>query len=170
MFAFHPGVSLNQWSVSSRLCGVSFSHLRSKTRSHLEYLYLQVLSIVTVSQLRRIFERRTNFDLGRLLGGGHDFYPPSISETHSLIGSEVLVHSLLERVENDMAMGTSSLHCLKLDPLVRSRAANHLIPTSKMKVRTIYTCSNTFLTSCRLLGPSLPHSCRPGSCYNPCET
>jgi len=73
MFAFHPGVSLNQWSVSSLLCGVSFSHLRSKTRSHLEYLYLQVLSIVTVSQLRRIFERRTNFDLGRLLGGGHDF-------------------------------------------------------------------------------------------------
>ena len=65
------------------------------------------------------------------------FVSPSISETHSLKGSEILVHSLLERAENDMAMGTSSLHCLKLDPLVRSRAANHLIPTSKMKVRTI---------------------------------
>ncbi|KAI0283975.1 DUF254-domain-containing protein [Russula aff. rugulosa BPL654] len=100
------------------VCISSWGEPESVTRSHLEYLYLQVLSIVTVSQLRRIFERRTNFDLGRLLGGAHDF---------------LLIHSLLERAENDMAMGTSSLQCLKLDPLVRSRAANHLIPTSKMK-------------------------------------
>ena len=42
---------------------------QSKTRSHLEYLHLQILSIVTASQLRRIFERRTNFDLRRLLNG-----------------------------------------------------------------------------------------------------
>lgn len=42
-----------------------------KTRSHLEYLHLQILSIVTASQLRRIFERRTNFDLRRLLNGTH---------------------------------------------------------------------------------------------------
>ena len=47
------------------------SRLRRKTRSHLEYLHLQVLSVVTITQLRRIFERRTNFDLGRLLGGAH---------------------------------------------------------------------------------------------------
>jgi len=100
IFSSHPGASLNQ----------------CKTRSHLEYLHLQVLSVVTVSQLRRIFERRTNFDLGRLLSG-----------------SEILIHSLLDRAENDMAMGTSSLHCLKLDPVLRTRAANHLIPTSKMK-------------------------------------
>lgn len=43
--------------------------LWSKTRSHLEYLHLQILSIVTAAQLRRIFERRTNFDLRRLLNG-----------------------------------------------------------------------------------------------------
>src|SRR6266702_5603494 len=36
-----------------------------------------------------------------------------------------------------MAMGTSSLHCLKLDSVVRTRAANHLVPTSKMKVRGV---------------------------------
>jgi hypothetical protein len=41
----------------------------SKTRSHLEYLHLQILSVVTAGQLRRIFERRTNFDLRRLLNG-----------------------------------------------------------------------------------------------------
>ena len=93
-----------------------------------------------------------------------------MSETHSLKGSEILVHSLLDRAENDMAMGTSSLHCLKLDPAVRSRAANHLIPISKMKVRTYDTRPNGVLTSYHLLGPSLPRSCRSGSCYNPCET
>jgi len=97
-------------------CVSSWGEPESVTRSHLEYLHLQVLSVVTVTQLRRIFERRTNFDLGRLLGG-----------------SEVLVHSLLERAEADLAMGTSSLHCLKLDSVVRSRAASHLMPTSKMK-------------------------------------
>ncbi|KAH9969593.1 trafficking protein Mon1-domain-containing protein [Russula dissimulans] len=97
-------------------CVSSWGEPESVTRSHLEYLHLQVLSVVTITQLRRIFERRTNFDLGRLLGG-----------------SEVLVHSLLERAEADLAMGTSSLHCLKLDSGVRSRAASHLIPTSRMK-------------------------------------
>ncbi|KAN0139868.1 Trafficking protein Mon1 domain containing protein [Lactarius tabidus] len=97
-------------------CVSSWGEPESVTRSHLEYLHLQILSVVTVAQLRRIFERRTNFDLRRLLGG-----------------SEILIHSLLERVETDMAMGTSSLHCLRLDPVVRSRAANHLVPTSKMK-------------------------------------
>jgi hypothetical protein len=117
---------------------VFLSHLRSKTRSHLEYLHLQVLSVVTVTQLRRIFERRTNFDLGRLLSGTLGGISPSFSKTHFLKGSEILIHSLLDRVENDMSMGTSSLHCLKLDPVLRSRAANHLIPTSKMKVRTEY--------------------------------
>ncbi|KAH9980276.1 DUF254-domain-containing protein [Lactifluus volemus] len=97
-------------------CISSWGEPESVTRSHLEYLHLQVLSVVSVAQLRRIFERRTNFDLGRLLSG-----------------SEVLIHSLLDRVETDMAMGTSSLHCLRLDPVVRSRAASHLIPTSKIK-------------------------------------
>jgi hypothetical protein len=41
----------------------------TQSRTHLEYLHLQILSIVTASQLRRIFERRTNFDLRRLLDG-----------------------------------------------------------------------------------------------------
>jgi hypothetical protein len=72
MPASHLGVNPNQWSVSSFLSNVFFSHLRSKTRSHLEYLHLQVLSVVSVTQLRRIFERRTNFDLGRLLSGGRE--------------------------------------------------------------------------------------------------
>lgn len=38
-------------------------------RQHLDYLYLQVLSVVTVSQLQNIFAKRSNFDLRQLISG-----------------------------------------------------------------------------------------------------
>jgi len=85
-------------------------------RSHLEYLHLQILSVVTAAQLRRIFERRTNFDLRRLLDG-----------------SEPFLVSLLHRMELDLAMATSSLHCLQLESNLRARAADALVPITKMK-------------------------------------
>jgi hypothetical protein len=44
------------------------------------------------------------------------------------------MHTLLQRLEGDMAMNLSSLQFLKLDPSVRSRAAEALVPVSKMKV------------------------------------
>ena len=44
------------------------------------------------------------------------------------------MHTLLRRLEGDMAMNLSSLQFLKLDPAVRSRAAETLAPVSKMKV------------------------------------
>ncbi|EIM85789.1 DUF254-domain-containing protein [Stereum hirsutum FP-91666 SS1] len=94
----------------------SWGEPESVTRSHLEYLHLQVLSIVSGGQLRRIFERRTNFDLGRLLNG-----------------AEILIHSMLDRVQDDLAMSTSSLHCLRMDPGLRSRVASALLPSSRMK-------------------------------------
>ncbi|KAK0201848.1 vacuolar fusion protein MON1 [Desarmillaria ectypa] len=97
-------------------CVSSWGEPESVTRSHLEFLHLQILSIVTASQLRRIFERRTNFDLRRLLDG-----------------TETFLHSMLDRLEFDLAMATSSLHCLRLDPMVRKRVADTLVPTSKVK-------------------------------------
>ncbi|KAJ8586551.1 DUF254-domain-containing protein [Rhizopogon salebrosus TDB-379] len=98
------------------VCASSWGEPESVTRSHLEYLHLQILSIVTASQLRRIFERRTNFDLRRLLNG-----------------SEPFLFSLLGRMELDLAMATSSLNCLQLDQSLRVRIAEALVPTSKMK-------------------------------------
>ena len=44
-------------------------HHISQTRLHLDYLHQQILSIITATQLRRIFEKRNNFDLRRLLDG-----------------------------------------------------------------------------------------------------
>ena len=50
------------------------------------------------------------------------------------VGAEPFMHTLLQRLEGDMAMNLSSLQFLKLDPSVRSRAAEALVPVSKMKV------------------------------------
>ncbi|KAF8349271.1 trafficking protein Mon1-domain-containing protein [Amanita rubescens] len=98
------------------VCVSSWGEPESVTRSHLEYLHLQILSVVTAGQLRRIFERRTNFDLRRLLNGAESF-----------------LSSLLDRAELDLAMSTSALHCLKLEPPLRKRVAEALVPHSKIK-------------------------------------
>lgn len=97
-------------------CVSSWGEPESVTRSHMEYLHLQILSIVTGAQLRRMFERRTNVDLGRLLAGADSF-----------------LTSLITRMEFDLAMATSSLHCLKLEPGLRKRAADILIPPKGTK-------------------------------------
>ncbi|KAF9013405.1 DUF254-domain-containing protein [Cyathus striatus] len=98
------------------VCVSAWGEPESVTRSHLEYLHLQILSIVTATQLRRIFERRTNFDLRRLLNG-----------------AETFLKSILGRLEFDLAMSMSSLGCLKLDPNVRKKIAESMVPPAKSK-------------------------------------
>ncbi|KDR82664.1 hypothetical protein GALMADRAFT_57126 [Galerina marginata CBS 339.88] len=105
-------------------CVSSWGEPESVTRSHLEYLHLQILSIVTATQLKRIFERRTNFDLRRLLNG--KFFP-------RYSGAEPFMNSLLIRLETDIAMTTSSLNCLKMEPSLRKRIAETLLPNTKIK-------------------------------------
>ncbi|XP_035204866.1 vacuolar fusion protein MON1 homolog A-like [Stegodyphus dumicola] len=41
--------------------------------SHLTYVYNQIVSVLTFSNLNRIFEQRRNYDLRRLLGGAEKF-------------------------------------------------------------------------------------------------
>ncbi|KAI0769013.1 DUF254-domain-containing protein [Trametes elegans] len=98
------------------VCVSAWGEPESVTRFHLEYLHLQIVSVVSAEQLRRMFEQRRNFDLRRLLGG-----------------TEPFMHSLLARLQWDLAMSTSSLHCLKLDPVLRKSVADVLVPTSKIK-------------------------------------
>ncbi|KAH8113567.1 vacuolar fusion protein MON1, partial [Phellopilus nigrolimitatus] len=97
------------------VCASNWGEPESVIRSHLEYLHLQILSVVSGAQLRRIFERRANFDLRRLLSG-----------------AETFLHMLLTRMQTDLAMSTSSLLCLPLDPSLRRKVGEALIP-SKMK-------------------------------------
>lgn len=87
-----------------------------KTRQHLEYLHLQITSVLSGAHLRRIFEKRTNFDLRRLLSG-----------------AEVFLHTLIKRMQFDLAIATSSLLCLRLDPGLRRKIGSVLVP-SKLKV------------------------------------
>ncbi|EIN12968.1 DUF254-domain-containing protein, partial [Punctularia strigosozonata HHB-11173 SS5] len=103
------------------VCASSWGEPESITRSHLEYLHLQILSVVSLAQLRRIFERRNNFDLRRLLDG-----------------AENLLHSLLARVDEDFAMTMSALHVLKVDDRLRKRAGESLQPPSKLKRDILY--------------------------------
>jgi hypothetical protein len=99
-------------------CVSSWGEPESVTRSHLEYLHLQILSVVSAAQLKRIFERRGNFDLRRLLNG-----------------AENVLHTMLSRLETEFAMITSSLHCLRLEPTLRARAGECLLPPNQSKSR-----------------------------------
>ncbi|KAF7314479.1 hypothetical protein MKEN_00920900 [Mycena kentingensis (nom. inval.)] len=98
------------------VCASAWGEPESVARAHLEYLHLQILSIVTAAKLRSLFERRTNYDLRRLL-----------------TGAETFLTSMISRLEFDLAMATASLHCLRLDPSVRKRAGELLVPSSKVK-------------------------------------
>ncbi|PPR07114.1 hypothetical protein CVT24_010950 [Panaeolus cyanescens] len=115
------------------VCVSAWGEPESVARSHLEHLHLQILSIVTGSQLKRIFERRTNFDLRRLLNG-----------------AETLMNSLLHKLESDLAITMSSLQCLKLEPALRRKIAESIVPNSKIKADTLYimlVASNRFYPS-----------------------
>ncbi|CAE6451580.1 unnamed protein product [Rhizoctonia solani] len=97
-------------------CVSSWGEPESVTRLHLDYLHLQILTVLTGTQLQRIFERRGNFDLRRLLDG-----------------TDPLIHSLTARLSTDMSITLASLHTLRIDPVLRLRAAELVIPSKDTK-------------------------------------
>ena len=90
-----------------------------KTRQQLEYIHLQILSVLTGDHIRRIFEKRSNFDLRRHVSG-----------------AEVFLHSLILRMQYDLAISMSSLLCLPLEAGLRRKIGSILVP-AKMKVSEI---------------------------------
>ena len=140
MFACHHGENLNLSYVPLQPLSVHDTWspvLWRKTKAHLEYLHLQILSIVTGAQLKRIFERRTNFDLRRLLDGRFNWIGKHRIWIMFLVGAESFMTSMLFRLELDLTMTMSALNCLKLDPNLRKRIGESLVPSSKMKVRIV---------------------------------
>ncbi|WVQ97911.1 hypothetical protein IAU59_005028 [Kwoniella sp. CBS 9459] len=85
-------------------------------RSHLEYIHLHILSVVSSTQLSRVFQRRSNFDLSRLLEG-----------------TETFLNKLIERAQYDFSYLTSTLQPLRMNPAIRENAAAALMPPSKFK-------------------------------------
>lgn len=97
-------------------CVSSWGEPESVIRLHLDYLHLQILTVLTGAQLQRIFERRVNFDLRRLLDG-----------------TDPLIHALTTRLATDMSITLASLHTMRLDPGLRLRAAELVIPSKDTK-------------------------------------
>ncbi|GAA6059183.1 hypothetical protein JCM10212_005528 [Sporobolomyces blumeae] len=89
----------------------SWGEPESVLRTHLDYLYLQVLSVVTLTQLHNIFSRRSNFDLRRMMEGTEPFF-----------------HSLVSSLQTSIPILTSSIEVYRLDPGVRAEVAKALDP------------------------------------------
>ncbi|WVQ69079.1 uncharacterized protein L199_007291 [Kwoniella botswanensis] len=83
-------------------------------RSHLEYIHLHILSVVSSTQLSRVFQRRSNFDLSRLLEG-----------------TETFLNKLTDRSQFDFSYLTSTLQPLRMNPASRDMAGAALMPPSK---------------------------------------
>ncbi|KAG8747606.1 Vacuolar fusion protein mon1 [Ceratobasidium sp. 414] len=75
-----------------------------------------ILTVLTGTQLQKIFERRGNFDLRRLLDG-----------------TDPLIHSLTARLSTDLSITLASLHTLRVDPGLRFRAAELILPSKDTK-------------------------------------
>ncbi|KAF8682891.1 hypothetical protein RHS04_02189 [Rhizoctonia solani] len=97
-------------------CVSSWGEPESVARLHLDYLHLQILTALTGTQLQRIFERRGNFDLRRLLDG-----------------TDPLIHALTTRLGTDMSITLASLHTMRIDPVIRLRVAELVLPSKDTK-------------------------------------
>lgn len=82
------------------------------------YVYNQIVSVLTKTQLTRIYEQRRNYDLRRLLAG-----------------AERLLDSLLDLTEREPAFLLGAIRCLPLASTVRDQISNTISSTcSKIKV------------------------------------
>lgn len=75
----------------------------------LQYIYYQIVSLLTLTQLNHIFQRKQNYDLRRLLAG-----------------SEYLTDNLLDRLDKDPGLLLSAVTCLPLASSVRDVVSSSL--------------------------------------------
>lgn len=92
------------------LVGVSQTRQSDKALlRELQYIYYQIVSLLTLTRLNRIFQRKQNFDLRRLLAG-----------------SEYLTDNLLRRLDRDPGLLLSAVTCLPLPSSVRDVVSSSL--------------------------------------------
>ncbi|EEC19824.1 hypothetical protein IscW_ISCW014768 [Ixodes scapularis] len=85
-----------------------------------------ILSVVTGSQLSRVFEQRGNFDLRRLLAG-----------------SERFLDSLCDLMDEEPSFLLGAVRCLPLAPSVRETITQTMVrQCSKHKVPLFHLCTN----------------------------
>ena len=83
----------------------------------LQYVYNQILSVLTLSQLARIFKQRRNYDLRRLLTGAEKF-----------------IDNLLDLIDCDASFLLGGVRCLPLDSHTRDTVAHSIAQHAKVKV------------------------------------
>ncbi|CAF4768509.1 unnamed protein product [Pieris macdunnoughi] len=119
------------------LVGMSKSN-ESETQLVLQltYAFNQIVSVLTLTQLNRIFEQRRNYDLRRLLSG-----------------AERLIDNLLIFMEKDPAFLLGAVRCLPLPEKVRENITNAIISTCH-KIRdlvfAILIAGNQLITLVRM--------------------
>ncbi|KAJ9580107.1 hypothetical protein L9F63_004249, partial [Diploptera punctata] len=102
----------------------------------LTYVYNQVVSVLTSSQLTRIYEQRRNYDLRRLLAG-----------------AERLIDHLINFMEREPAFLLVAVKCLPLTPSVRDTITQTIVQTcGKIKnlVFAILLAKNQLITLVRM--------------------
>lgn len=135
----HAGDTNFVFSVKGPLILVAVSKtLESVTQLtfQLTYVYNQIVSVLTQSQLTRVYDQRRNFDLRRLLSG-----------------SERLIDHLLNFMDREPAFFLGAIKCLPLLPSMRASITQTIIQTcGKIKnlVFAILLANNQLVTLVRM--------------------
>lgn len=107
----------------------------------LQYIYYQIVSLLTLTQLNHIFQHKQNYDLRRLLAG-----------------SEYLTDSLLHRLDRDPGLLLSAVTCLPLPASVREVVSSSLqAAKSKNLVFSILLAGDRLVTLVRKKDQFLHH-------------
>ncbi|KAK4056699.1 Vacuolar fusion protein mon1 [Microbotryomycetes sp. JL221] len=120
-------------------------------RTHLDYLYLQVLSVITHSQLTSIFSKRSNFDLRRLMEGTESFFT-----------------TLTATMQHSLSTFTSALEVFRIDVRVRDDVAKVLsVPKAKSLSNSLSVLYAMVISSGRLVTLLRPssHSIHPADLH-----
>lgn len=107
----------------------------------LQYIYYQIVSLLTLTQLNHIFQHKQNYDLRRLLAG-----------------SEYLTDNLLNRLDKDPGLLISAVTCLPLASSVRDVVSSSLqAAKSKNLVFSILLAGDQLVTLVRKKDQFLHH-------------
>ncbi|KAM4588856.1 vacuolar fusion protein MON1 homolog A [Odontesthes bonariensis] len=124
------------------LVGVSRTCQSDKElQRELQYIYYQIVSLLTLTQLNHIFQHKQNYDLRRLLAG-----------------SEYLTDNLLHRLERDPGLLLSAVTCLPLASSARDVVSSSLqAAKSKSLVFSILLAGDRLVTLVRKKDQFLHH-------------
>ncbi|TDH14368.1 hypothetical protein EPR50_G00044040 [Perca flavescens] len=107
----------------------------------LQYIYYQIVSLLTLTQLNHIFQHKQNYDLRRLLAG-----------------SEYLTDNLLHRLDRDPGLLLSAVTCLPLASSARDMVSSGLqAAKSKNLVFSILLAGDRLVTLVRKKDQFLHH-------------